>query len=316
LSGLRGGLFRDGRGNPSVIINGEWPIPGVPSADKESMERLHLDRFCTDTLIGTGLLPYGDISPGSDPPDFVGKSSGQEVGIECTQLTSPVRREVKALFERVRAAIEDTNRDRFRHLRGVNIYMWFDVEGQISKPPRRTDPEFVAEILEGLDAYRFDPAKAGLPSLELPNQAPDLNIHTTPSGCRFYGIAMANAVPATPFFVRLGFEIGLAYTTVHTRDDAIDELARLIDGHDHPRTLDLLITVGGPDIAGYVYPSEDALAIFALEEWFLAKRPDHLRIVYLHRWSTGSIVELFPTLRVLVPDLYPGGIRPAFHSAQ
>ncbi|KND27289.1 hypothetical protein IQ64_45385 [Streptomyces stelliscabiei] len=74
-----------------------------------------------------------------------------------------------------------------------------------------------------------------------------------------------------------------------TQEATFEELSRVIGQHDQENIDHLLITVGGPDREGYIYPGEEFLCRFAQEY-----RPSctYLRRVTLHSFMTGEVTEL------------------------
>lgn len=300
ISGIRGGFIRDQSGDSTVIINGEWPKPVAQKMSKRDKEWLHLYRYMADFLTATARRPYVALEAGNDPPDFVDANGLTRIGIECTQLVSQHRRHINDLFERVRRGIENEPRERFAHLHGLMVYMWWDQEaGQIAKPPKRTDASAIPQIVDALTAYRFDPERITLPSVELPDRAPGLNVASTPGRCHFYAIPVANSASVTAFLERTGFEMGLAYTTVHRKSEVVLEMTRLVNDHDCLGVNDLLVTIGGPNEEGFVFPTEDVFASLALENWPGIEPPRFISTVKVHFWSNGSIIELFPEYRLI-----------------
>lgn len=114
-------------------------------------------------------------------------------------------------------------------------------------------------------------------------------------------------------FTLAGFDIALAYTTLITADEAWHELQRLVDAHDRPGVDVLLVTAGGPDSAGNVFPAEEVLVSFLLEHpTGLAVAPKNIKSVVLHSWGTGQAATLHPSVERLFGPVYAAMV-PAHH---
>jgi len=298
-------------GEERLVFNFEWPFPYFVAQEartKAELERLHLERFITDFTIATTKPPYTEIQRAGDPPDFLCLSGGVLVNVDCAQLAIQNRRAVNGLFERLRRAILSTPRERFSRLRGCVVYVWFEgSDGKLSMPFSSADDRALVNLVELLIGYEPQPSALQLPTDTLPEQAPMLPT-AEGEGCRFYAVQMADAVPTSEFFTRTGFELGLAYTTNHSRPSASDELARVVAKHDQDGIDHLLLTAGGPNVNGLIHLSEHVLSAFLLETPPVFPKPNHLSKVMLHLWQTGAIVQLFPEVAVITGDLYGDGV--------
>jgi hypothetical protein len=312
--GIRG---RNDQGEDVFSVHFEWPNPYLvreAAVAKRVTENLHLNRFITDLAIGAGFAPFASITEGrSERPDFICETvQGQaSINLDCTQLTLPTRRSANALFEHLRKALLDQPRTRFAKLRGCSIYAWFEGEdGKLSLPFREADDDSALKLASALSEY--SPRPVLLSSSEMPTTAPHLSIVET-AGCRFYAVAMADAVPTTDFFAKTGFELGLAYKSYHSRQTLLHELQRVVSKHDKPKINVLLVTAGGPDHAGFAHVSEHVLAQFLLEAKIQLAKTKHLSQVFIHLWHTGAIIQVVPDYRVICGDLYPAGISVPSH---
>jgi hypothetical protein len=304
-------------GEDVFVVNFEWPYPYFVrrvAVNKHETESLHLNRYMTDFLIATGSPAYLSVNSGADPPDFTCLADSKATNLDCTQFTSPTRRTANSLFERVRKAVLRQPREQFAKLRGCTIYTWFEgADGKLALPFRASDEQAAAALVKALADYTPDVQSLRLPTADLPLQAPRLPIAAI-EGCRFYAVGMTDAVPATDFFAYTGFELGLPYTTTHSRRSLIDELIRVIRKHDDKPGIDhLLITAGGPDNDGLSFLSEHVLCAFMLEGKFELPPTTNLSKVVLHLWHTGAIVQLVPNFLVVRGDLYPAGVSVASH---
>lgn len=301
---------------PAMFVSYEWPIPylyTVDALEKHDLERLHADRFRSDCLLGKGTTPWRHLERGDDPPDFLVDLDGSKVSLECTQLTDPKRRLAHGLFDTVRARVMEEPA-RFEKLAGYVITMWFtsdDYPG-IVLPHRRTDVPAEADLVDLLAGYRPNPNQLRVPGGALPETAPPLGDVSTIHGARFYAAPLNGAAPATPFFARMGFELGLSYTTSHTRASAWEALRSRVHAKDREENEWLLVTAGGPNRYGLVHPSEDWLGRFALQHGGTITDLAHLERVIVHIWGTGQAAEVYPEFNPLVGELY-AGIAPAYH---
>lgn len=299
-----------------LVVAYEWPVPYfvVPTGElaQEALEHEHYEGFRTDHLLGTGTLPYDDAKPGPNPPDIIASRDHEPIRIDCTQFTLEERRQAHGSFERLQAELLKEPRERFAHLAGYIVYMWFlgKTRDSLVRPHRvATQGRAIRSVIEALATYQANPGqlrvKQGAP---LPERHPDLGEVTTVEGCRFYAVPLGDIFPPTRQFTALGFELALGFVTTHDGSAAWEQLQRLIAEHDNDDIDDLLVTVGGPNKRGLAYPS-DELVIAQL----LGERPEsfqiptHLSRVLLHLWSSGKIIEVFPDFRVLMQGIRPDG---------
>jgi hypothetical protein len=294
-----------------LLVAFEWPIPYWTVMDgpmnKEAVERLHLERYCTDRLLAGGQLPYTQLNRGGNPPDFEAELPGAaNLAVDATQLTVADRIAAQAQFERVTAAVLAAPRRDFAHLRGHFLYLWFSQPEGDGRPHRNS--EAVDGIVAALREYEPDTSWTERDTSGLPEQMPETDLQSTSSGCNFYAVKLRNAVPASAFFAEMGFELVLAYQSTHRQDAAWLELRRLVDRHDKPEIDHLVVTVGGPKSNGLAYPSETLLfdAALALGVPSLRPEPKHLSKVVLHSWGDGRILDIYPE-PVIWPPLYQGG---------
>jgi hypothetical protein len=307
-----------------AAITGEWPATApspVRDIEKQELERLHIDQFCTDHLLATGVLPYvkiGAVSAGQDPPDFnVVRADGSSAGVECTQFAIEAQRHAHALFDGIRRAVLAADRARFTHLAGATVFMWFRADdGRPSLPPRASDQEAANAVVEGLAEYKFDPDATKVPGGDLPQQAPDIGITNTKFGCGFYAVPMVGAAPATSFFAATGFELALSFQLTYRQEEIRTALVDAVAAKDRPESDELLITVGGPDSHGLTFTSEFFLLDFMLRAGDpMIPPPNHLSRVLVHVWGTGMVVQLCPSFVVVSTGPYAGLTPSHFPSA-
>lgn len=311
------GHSRESPSEKRLFIGHEIPYPllnQIAPMDKRTLERLHLERFVTDYYMGTGKTPFSTLKEGQDPPDFVAPDTDGGLGIDCTQFTAQERREAYALFENLRQAILDSDRKGFEQLRGLFMFLWFGDSSQaLQLPPKQPDTAAVEALLKRLARYTYAPSKGIVPfSWDMPEQAPDLGIQNAPEGS-FYGTPILGASPLSLFFCSTGFELGLAYSTTHSPSSVMEEIRRLVSKHDKPEVDQLLITIGGPNHWGLVYPCEEALFDLLLGTGSLpVLTTNHIKNVTLHSWETGRIVQLLPEGKVINPGSFRS-VVPAHH---
>jgi hypothetical protein len=308
----------DSPGTPLLSVTFEWPIPWLRVTEpikQFDQEWLYLRRFSSDQALATGEHAYSEVQPGADPPDATVSTAAGRLGAESTALTVGDRRTVHALFRQLRIQLLRQEPALFQKLTGHLIYIWFSDEDQkqLAKPPRRTELEVIGDLIQRLSEYEPEPEAMWVPGGEIPDQAPELPL-AEGEGAKFYAVPFVNSAPSTMLFSIAGFELGLAYTTQLTYDDALAEVQRLISVHDKPGVDLLLITASGPDQNGLIYPAEEAIANF-LKRHFdrLPKAPEHIKMIFLHNWMTGDAFELFPDpgprfgpiFQSVVPEHFP-----------
>lgn len=286
--------------HPLLSVTFEWPIPWLRATEplkQFDQEWLYLRRFSADQALATGEHAYSEVRPGNDPPDATINTSDGKLGAESTALTVGDRRMVHALFRRLRIHLLKHEPVLFKRLAGHLIYIWFSNEDKatLEKPPKHAELEVLNDLVQSLSEYEPDPDILWIPSGEVPEQAPEIPLAETTSGAKFYAVPFVNSTPATVLCSVAGFELGLAYTTQLTFDDALAEVQRLITAHDKPGVDFLLITAGGPDQHGLIYPAEEAVASFFKNHFQeLPNRPRYIKRIYLHNWMTGEAFSLFP----------------------
>lgn len=239
--------------------------------------------------------------------------------MDCVQLTLRSRRPVNAAFRAVREAIAEEPHDRFAHLAGHVIYMWFGGgQNDLGLPPKPSSPAQVKAVIDALANYRIDPEaftyQAEHPDEGMPERLDNVTFNTEAPGTTFYAMPMQGAVPGSVFFLRTGSEMGMAYSTTDNAHAIWQELLRVVRKHDQNAIDHLLITVGGPDRDGFVFPAESYLIDVALSMAEPLANLHHLSRISLHFWENGRIVELYPTPGS-GPVVYPGQYSTSYFSA-
>jgi hypothetical protein len=91
------------------------------------------------------------------------------------------------------------------------------------------------------------------------------------------------------------------------------EIHRLAESHDKPGVDGLLITAGAPDRNGNIFPSEEAVARFIVENNLgLEKQLKHIRWVWLHSWAAGCGTMLYPNRLNMFGPMY-ASLEPSHH---
>jgi hypothetical protein len=295
-----------------ALINYEWPVPEIPVTmplATSELEDIHLRRIQTDHLLATGELAYARVVRGEDPPDYRAVSGGTEIGLELSQLSLESRRGALALFERIRRSVGAAGRDGFSRLSGCLVYMWFgDEQDPVGLPHRAADSEAIEAVVDALAEYSPDPGRMLVEPGPLPERAPDPQVSTTAFAATFYAVPMANAVPMSPFFEANGFELALGFATDHSSASGWLELGRVVAKHDQAGVDHLLITVGAPDSLGRSSLAETVQLDLMLTDPMPLQGVRNLQRVSLHRWDTGRILDVWPTLAERSGPIFQGAV--------
>lgn len=268
-------------------------------------------------MVATGDHAFRDVQRGSDPPDATVLTDAGRIGVECTSLTIADRRGAHDLFLKLRQRIQTTDGAHFAKLAGHVIYVWFrdaDLpDGPPILPHRRSDTAALNALMQALAEYTPDDEALQQPAGRAAPETLTMPLTDTDEGARFYAVPLTGAAPGSVLYTLAGLDIGLAYSTVLTAGDIWGEVQRLVDSHDKPSVGQLLITAGGPDSKGNIFPAEEAVAAFLLEHPIgLSKPPAHIGRVVLHSWATGQATTLFPAVQTLFGPLYQT-ITPLHH---
>jgi hypothetical protein len=305
-------------GEPALTVTMEWPMIWLRTTEplpKFNREWLFMRRFSSDQALATGIHAFAQVQPGSDPPDATVQTDDGALGVESTALTVEGRRGVHNLFLQLRRRLQEAEPVAFAKLAGHMVYVWFEESDvpALGRPHKRSDTAALDALVKALAEYQ--PKTDGLwhPAGPFPEQGPELPLADTSAGAKFYAVPVTNAAPSTMLFSVAGFELGLAYTTHVTAKSAWAELQRLVDSHDKPGVDLLLVTAGGPDARGNVFPAEEAIANFVIDHPLgFSRAPNHIGRVILHSWSTGKGTLLYPAVEPLFEPPY-GGMTPLHH---
>lgn len=306
---------------PRVAIASEWPIRLAEGVEyqKEHMERIHVEALRTRLTEVGKRPPYTDVRRGNDPPDFIAKRGDRELRLDCAVLTVPGRRQANAYFDLFRRALLEQPRERFERLAGCNVVVFFSGDGRATStemPHSAREAEAVSALVDALADARpvlvqGRQGNSGVPIVALED------FGSTGFGAEFQLAKMAGARPLTEFYMRLGFEVALGFTTEHSIEDAWAELHRVVSKHDRGQADELVITVGGPDRSGAMHMSETMFAQLLVAPDIVGDRGvpvRHLRRVWLHVWQSGLIRLLAPVVRDEAPEFYgpvvPPHLRP------
>lgn len=288
-----------------------WTRPDAP-LDKQFLEWAHVQRFAADYRGATGTEAFSAVEPNpSDPPDFFATlANGSRVGLELAAFAIEERRSATALFTNLRSKLVTQHRHRTGHLTGCTVIVWYGKDqNPNTRPHRKSDDTAANELVEALVAYRPDISALRMnASAGMPLQMPPLGAETTSADATFYAVPFLNAAPESPFVSITGFNIVLAYTTVHTIASVTATVQRLVREHDKAGVDTLLISSGAPDRSGSMYPLEQVISDLYLQHP-VELQTRHISRIILHRWPTGDAFDISaspPTQ--LWPSIYQGHV--------
>lgn len=307
-------------GGEQILICYEWPIPyfSVHKAmDKGELELIHVSRLQSDLRLASGRS-VAVAGRGGEPPDFlVDLSSGRRIGLECTVLADSGRRAVEGLFSRIRSRLIKEPIHEWSRIAGHLIVAWFVTEDELlpdQLPHKSSDDDAIEALVERLSHLK--PGSPGEPlgqPSDYSKALQKMGVVSSGFGCLFYALPMKDAVPATEFFNRTGFELACCYESLHTASSIVSEVNRLIHQHDKKGVDWLVITASGPRRDGLIHPSEMTLAGSLVRMALPLARPTHIRRVLLHLFPVGGVYELFPARKWVAEAQYAGGIIAAHH---
>lgn len=289
----------------SLDLPSFWP----GARDQRETELRHGRRLLVDLRARGHDHSLTDVRAGPDPnepPDLIIRhSSGREIRVEHTSLSLPQRREAWQGLRALRSKLRLEGPRRFRALRGHLVYLWFSADTSLGldRPPSARGTSTLDTLVEVLASHRPDPRKMTFSDLPQSLSGHDLGWADT-AAARFY--ALPSDLPPSPFALLMGFEFGLAFTTLHTRTQIRTAIAEAVKRKDRPENDWLLVTAGGPGKTGEAFYSEEVVAEF-LTDTALQVDPDHLQRVLLHRWMTGDVWEIHPDHRRLAEAAVPPG---------
>jgi|GEM_PF-5441782 len=303
-----------------IIVAYEWPMAAVNYSEaisKFEKEKLHLERAVTDAVLATGAKRIEKYEEGGDPPDFIVYRDGKPCNLDLVQFTYSKRRRANAIFEKIKEEFKKCEPIRFVELSGTFVYVDFGRDGKrgSSLPFTKKESEYIDKLLIELSEFKVDGKK--WETKELPEKLPELNDGESEGGAGFLVAPMSDAVPATPFFYKMGFELGLAYYTRLSTSDAWKELVDRVYSHDKESIEEILISAGAPNEAGLCFPSDEAFILLALNNPPAENplQPKFVKSVVVHIWSTGAIWEIYPSLKVITRGIYKG-LTPLNHVIQ
>jgi hypothetical protein len=295
---------------PVVAVTFEWPMSWLRTLQeipKIEREILCIRRFSADQALARRVHAFSNVQPGTNPPDTTVTTDKGTLGVESTSFTIENRRGVYSLFRRLRQRILEQDPVAFAKLAGYMIYVWFEDPHRsgLAMPFRKNDDQAVVDLLQELSNYEPQAEQMRVPPGPLPKQGPTPPVVTTAKGAKFYAVPLQASAPSTMLFTFTGFELGLAYTSLITAKTAWDEIQRLVNEHDKAGVDILLITAASPDQRGDIYPAEEAIANFALDNALgLSRKPDNIKQVWFHSWMTGRATALYPRVEPMFGPLY------------
>ena len=286
-------------GEPVVILGSDPPVQMFASAsriEKSVLERIQLEKFRFDVLLQSQAVPFEDVREGGDPPDFVVRNGGESEGLDCAALTFQSRRAAYQLFRNLRREIAaSVDEFDFSSVAGCMLGISFEAESQV--PPKRGDRAALREIVQSIanfpDRRReiVEFAQSAFSQGGLPAQLP-IDVMTGRSETNLASFVV-NVIPDGQlngeFYEATGFECSLSMSFEATRANTFTELERIVKKHDQEKIDHLLVTIGGPDREGYIYPGEQLLYELAQE---YKPAVTHLSKITLHSFMTGQAAEI------------------------
>jgi hypothetical protein len=273
-------------GEKVAIIAYEWPQSFTPVQSQADLENLHIRRFEADLRFHGISVPYEDLRPGSDPPDFSVSLNSKRVGLDMSQIVLRERAAATDIFKKVRSEVSVHPRRDFRHLAGHVVYVTYDSETAGLPPKKRSESDELVSALE-----RFRPT-AGT-SAHLPSHLPPGTTETFAGGV--ISARPLTTAPGGAFYGAMGFELAPAFQTTISISEAGESLRRLVDSHDKPQIHTLVVAAGAPTRAGLAFPSDSLVGRLALEDLVTAPlETEHLARIIVHFWDSRAVVDLDP----------------------
>lgn len=294
----------DATGERFMSVAAEVPsqCPGFdPSTEisKERLELFHISAFCADYALRHGTLPFTDLEVGANPPDFLGKVDGASLRLDCVAFADTHRRRSYSLMDSLREKAVSAAGDRdFSGVAGCVVSVWFG-EQLGGLPPKQGDDRLVGPLLDEIEACKVDfeasaqlsaqIATEGFPQVMPPLlQTGKVEVEGESAGFVVNVVADQEAV----FPTGLPFEMRLAKQADVTAASAVEHLQRLVSSHDKGEIDALVVTAGGPDRFGRVFPVEEASMAFLLGLEGVEVRATDIRSVYVHLWSGRDVAEV------------------------
>jgi len=271
----------------------------APFTSKDALERAQLDKYCHDYALLFGSVPFEVVKRGGEPPDFVVCGTEGEYGVDCAAVALEERRLAESLFGRSVKRLAEHGEHAFENLEGCVVQVEFKSQNKL--PPARHDVSLDNEIEEdlaslvidrdGLTRFVKQVAKEGFPQT-WPNDVKIANLERDR-----YRI-VANFHPGwradDQLAASLGFKLSLQFPiTIH---EISSEINRMVSKHDNPATQHLILSIGGPGIDGFGYPSESMLGKILLDSPNQHVKAIYLNKVTAHVWETANLIE-FPVER-------------------
>jgi hypothetical protein len=267
----------------------------APFGSKEVLERAQLEKYRLDHLLHLGSVPFEVVKRGNEPPDFIVSGAGGDWGVDCAALALEDRRRAESLFNRLVKRLAEHGQRAWDNLAGCIVHLEFISKTKL--PPARDDVTLDTEIetdlasivvdREGLIKFAERVAKEGFPK-QWPNDVVIPNLKRA----RYRIVANFNPQwqPDDQFARSLGFKLILEYPKTIREISA--EINRMVSQHDNPATQHLLLSIGGPGIDGFGYPSESMLGKILLDIPSPRVEAIYLNKVTAHVWDTGNLIEI------------------------
>jgi hypothetical protein len=296
------GLFAVGRltstNEPLIAIVRERPTlwRQLRDASKEQREQAQVERFLRDYHDATGAEFAKSVERPGEHPDFIAHhDNGSVTGLECTQLVYGDRVASFRHLEALQVGLMSEDQRRFRHLRGLSVYVIAKTPSQM--PP--DGPEGVREIAAALEAFTPRPIHLGATGSRLPQQFPPGFVQWTRDDK--YGVTarpLTQRDELTPLIDRCQFDLTVDIQSEVLASEGWHQLEARLRAKDLPGADTVLVSCGAPVHRGLSFPSDElaaeAIALSANER---ALAPTlHVKVVYLHAWDTQRLYRFTPGL--------------------
>lgn len=288
------------------VLATEWPIPEIDIREtqtKQENEQFIIDKIQNDCFFANGKNIFDGLERGGDPPDYYFEKDGKKRSLDLSVLTLRGRREINAGFAKIKQTIERSESKLFQHLRGYVIYFWWRGMDAISKP--HLTQESLRSIFETLHKYKPQPIV--LDYFSPFGEHPEMHVAEGLNGLYIYAVPMHMAAPKSRFFLKMGFELGLAYTTHFSCDELINEFDRIVARHDKDACDTLVISAGAPDRSGLRFLTEERLIHFLIEANYQPKKTKFISEILVHQWTTGTVFKVEEKLTEIIRGRFQSG---------
>jgi len=278
----------------SNVSNTSIKYPGY--ANKHAMEYAHLKHF--KELIATQFPEFSFTDPTRskhDPPDFYISRHGDKVGLELTMLIfRNLREEVKFFAKIQERLLDEYLHGELKDIAGVEIDIEFSTQ---SNKPLAINENTLRELVTSLNKLTEKPfefhKRLSINGLPLPYPLSESG--AVGKGMIKWTVTNLGFIePKTELGRRAGFEIGHSIKQ-YLKADFFALLNKTIEAKDTEKNYghELLISVGMPDLDGWITTIEGRGVSAFFEEWLKNfKKPRYLNQIYLDQWGQNKVYIL------------------------